>query len=124
MTEPNEILSDKWLRRAQRLNPYYRERLAWALPADWPSDIATAAFALRVAAFQKEGSLTVDGVLGPKTLAALGGGTFAPPAGEFLIVRGEKLPVPFPIVSWEEPGGLSFYGRKGWPSVATHRARA
>ena len=115
MTEPNELLSDKWLRRAQRLNPYYRERLSWSLPADWPPDVASAAFALRVAAFQKEqGSVTVDGVLGPKTLAALGGGTFTPPAGEFLIVRGEKLPVPFPVVTWEEPGGLSFYGRKGW----------
>lgn len=114
MTEPNELLSDKWLRRAQRLNPYYRERLAWSVPADWPSDVATAAFALRVAAFQKDGSLTIDGVLGPKTLAALGGGTFTPPAGEFLIVQGEKLPVPFPVVTWEEPGGLSFYGRRGW----------
>ena len=115
MTEPNELLSDKWLRRAQRLNPYYRERLAWSVPADWPPDAASAEFALRVAAFQKEhGSLTIDGVLGPKTLAGLGGGTFTPPAREFLIVRGEKLLVPFPVVTWEEPGGLSFYGRKGW----------
>jgi hypothetical protein len=92
MTEPNEFLSDKWLRRAQRMNPYCRERLAWSVPADWPSDVASVAFALRTAAFQKEhGRLTVDGVLGPKTLAALGGGTFTPPVGEFLIVRGEKL---------------------------------
>lgn len=115
MTEPNELLSDNWLRRAQHLNPYYRERLAWSLPGDWPPDVASAEFALRVAAFQKEhGSLTVDGVLGPKTLAALGGGTFTPPAGEFLIVRGEKLSVPFPVVTWNEPGGMSFYGKKGW----------
>lgn len=114
MTEPNELLSDKWLRRAQRLNPYYRERLAWSVPADWPPDIATAAFALRVAAFQKEGSLTVDGVLGPKTLEALHGRTWAPPSSEHLIIAGERVPVSFPVVTWDELGGLSFYGQPGW----------
>ncbi len=110
-----DTLSDTWLRRAQQLNPYYRERLGWSVPAGWPSDVASAELALRVAAFQEESrTLTVDGILGPGTLAALQGARFKPPAGEFLIVRGDKLPVPFPVVTWTEPSGMSFYGRGGW----------
>jgi len=109
------LLSDNWLRRAQQLNPYYRDRLGWSLPAGWPSDVASREFALRVAAFQKEhGALTVDGIAGPKTADAIRGASFTPPAGEFLIVRGERIAVPFPVVTWDEPGGMSFHGRGGW----------
>jgi N-acetyl-anhydromuramyl-L-alanine amidase AmpD len=111
----NELLSERWLRRARRLNPFYRERLRWTLPAGWPDDVASAELALRVAAFQNEhGALTVDGILGPKTWEALQGRTFEPPAREQLIVGGERVAVPFPVVTWLEPGGLSFYGQKGW----------
>lgn len=111
----DRLLSDKWRERAQRLNPFYRDRLKWTAPAAWPSDISGADFGERVAAFQREhGSLTVDGVLGPKTLEALRGEAWTPPAGEFLIVAGERVPVPFPVVTWDEPGGLSFYGQPGW----------
>lgn len=114
MTDTN-LLSDTWLRRAQQLNPYYRERLKWPVPSGWPSDVASAEFALRVAAFQKEhGALTVDGIVGPKTADALKGATFTPAAGSFLIAGGQRIPVPFPVVTWDAPSGMSFYGRAGW----------
>lgn len=110
-----ELLSERWLHRAQRLNPFYRERLRWTVPAGWPDDVSSAEFAGRVAAFQHEhGALTVDGILGPKTWEALQGRAFEPPAQEHLIVAGERVAVPFPVVTWLEPAGLSFYGRRGW----------
>lgn len=109
------LLSDNWLRRARSLNPYYKKRLDWSVPAGWPSDVASEAFAERVARFQKEhGTLTADGIAGPMTAAAFKGVTFEPPVGEFLIVAGERVPVAFPVVTWNEPGGMSFYGKGGW----------
>lgn len=108
------LLSDNWLRRARSLNPYYKQRVGWFAPVGWPTDVSGAEFAERVALFQKEQGLTVDGILGPKTAAALKGASFEPPVGEFLIIAGERVPVPFPIVTWDEPGGMSFYGKNGW----------
>lgn len=108
-------LDQKSIRRAQRLNPYYKGRLGWSVPAGWPEDVSSAAFAKRVAELQAEhGGLTVDGILGAKTWAALKGETWEPPTGDHLIVAGEHVPVPFPVVTWDEPGGLSFYGQRGW----------
>ena len=95
MTEPNEPLSDKWLRRAQRLNTYYRERLSWSVPADWPSDVASC----RVCAARRRLS---EGATQrhrrrrsrPKTLAAPVADLHAA-GGRVLIVRGETAgPVP------------------------------
>lgn len=109
------LLSDNWLRRARSLNQYYKERLGWSVPAGWPTDVGSEAFAEGVARFQKEyGTLTVDGIAGPMTAAAFKGATFEPPAGEFLIVAGARVPVAFPVVTWNEPGGMSFYGKPGW----------
>jgi len=114
MTE-KATLSPRWLRRARRLNPYYKERLHWSVPAGWPDDVGGAELVRHVAAFQAEhGGLTVDGILGPKTWEAIQGRTWDPPAREYLIAGGERIPVSFPVVTWLEPGGLSFYGRKGW----------
>jgi hypothetical protein len=108
-------LSPRWLHRAQRLNPYYQKRLGWRVPLGWPSDVASEAFAGHVATFQAEhGGLTVDGILGPKTLAALHGTTWTPPVRDYLIASGKRVSVPFPVVTWDEPGGLSFYGQGGW----------
>ena len=110
-----QLLTSGWLRRAQRLNPYYQQRLGWRVPAGWPSDVGCEAFADRVARFQHEhGQLTVDGALGPKTWAALQGSTWKPPARDHLVIAGKRVPVPFPVVTWEEPGGLSFQGQGGW----------
>ena len=109
------VLSDNWLRRAQRLNPYYQQRLGWSVPDGWPTDVASEDFAESVAFFQKEhGALTVDGIAGPKTAAAFKGLKPKPPDGEFLLVGGQRVAVPFPVVTWEEPNGMSFYGHGGW----------
>jgi N-acetyl-anhydromuramyl-L-alanine amidase AmpD len=109
------LLSDHWLTRARRLNPYYRDRLGWKVPRGWPADVSSAEFALRVAAFQKEqGASTIDGIMGPATWAALKGKVFQPPASDTLIIAGRKVPVSFPVVTWDEPAGMSFYERKGW----------
>ena len=108
-------LSPRWLARAQRLNLHYHERLGWRVPPGWPGDVGAAAFAERVADFQREhGRLTVDGILGPKSLAALQGATWIPPHGGHLIVAGTRVPVSFPVVTWDSPSGLSFYGQGGW----------
>lgn len=110
-----KLLSDKWLRRAQQLNPYYKERLGWSVPDGWPVEVSGEDFAESVAYFQKEHSaLTVDGVVGPLTAAALQGVKARPPEGEFLIIAGERVRVPFPVVTWDEPSGMSFVGRGGW----------
>jgi N-acetyl-anhydromuramyl-L-alanine amidase AmpD len=109
------LLSDKWRKRARKLNPFYKERLGWNTPAGWPSDVGSDDFANRVAAMQKEhGGLTVDGILGPKTLSSMKGTSFVPAAGEYLIIAGKRVQVSFPVVTWEEPSGLSFYGKNGW----------
>lgn len=108
-------LSPRWLRRARRLNPHYKARLHWSVPAGWPDDVAGREFAERVAAFQVEhGALTADGILGPKTWEELQGRTWHPPVREYLIAGGQRIAVPFPVVTWLEPGGLSFYGKRGW----------
>lgn len=108
------LLTDHWLRRAQQLNPYYQARLGWSVPSGWPTDVSSEDFAETVADFQKQGGLTLDGIVGPKTAAAMRGATFTPPAGEFLIVGGKRVPVSFPVVTWDEPNGMSFYGKPGW----------
>ena len=97
----DSLLSDKWRKRARTLNPFYKHRLGWNTPADWPSDVGSDDFANRVAAMQREhGGLTVDGILGPKTLASMKGTSFVPAAGEHLIIAGKRIPVPFPVVTW------------------------
>ena len=96
MTEPNEPLSDKWLRRAQRLNTYYRERLSWSVPADWPSDVASCA-RLRCASppFRRSNAASPSTAFSAQDARGPRWRTFTPPAGEFLIVRGETAgPVP------------------------------
>lgn len=108
-------LSIRWLLRAQRLNPYYRKRLGWRVPPGWPADVGSASFASRVADFQREhGQLTIDGILGPKTHAGLRGGTWQPPYSGHLIVAGTRVPVAFPVVTWENPLGLTFQDEGGW----------
>ena len=87
-----QLLSETWLRRAQRLNPYYQQRLGWSVPEGWPTDVASEDFAESVAFFQKEnGALTVDGIVGPKTAAAFLGIKPRPAEGEFLIVAGQRV---------------------------------
>ena len=111
----DQLLNPRWLLRAQRLNPYYQERLGWCVPAGWPNDVGSEAFAGHVARFQREhGQLTVDGALGPKTWAALQGTAWRPPVQDHLIIAGKRVPVSFPVVTWNEVGGLSFYGQGGW----------
>lgn len=118
-------LQPRTLARAQKLNPYYQKRLGWRLPSAWPTDVASEDFARHVAACQREhGALLVDGVLGPKTWAALRGCTWAPPAQDHLLIAGQRVPVPFPVVTWHEPGGLSFYGAGGWRRRRTPTGQA
>lgn len=74
------LLTASQLNVAQRSNPVYQRQLGWSVPSGWPTTVSSAAFAERVAAYQRQhGGLVVDGMLGPKTLAALSG-TVAPGA--------------------------------------------
>jgi hypothetical protein len=60
--------------------------------------------------------LVADGVPGVKTSAVLRGETWQPPDGdEYLIVGGKRVLVRgIRVVTWQELGGLSFYGQPGW----------
>src|SRR5688500_13797694 len=98
------LLSDRWLARARQLNPYYRERLGWSVPPGFPADVASADFAVRVAAFQKEhGTLTVDGIVGPKTAAALHASADHPDHGPVAPRAGHPGSTPFPPSAREGP---------------------
>lgn len=110
----SSLLSEKWQKRARKLNPFYRDRLGWSVPSGWPADVGGDDFAECVAVMQEEhGALTVDRC-GPKTLASMKGNAFVPPIGEHLIIGGRRVAVPFPVVTWEDPSGLSFYSKGGW----------
>ncbi len=94
------------LRVAQRLNPYYVNRFGhqpWADADSW-----TALFAYRIATVQNGAGLIVDGVFGPKTRASMGTHKMAAPV-DYLLIGGEKVRVPFPVVDWRDKGGMSFY---------------
>ncbi|ACY14106.1 hypothetical protein Hoch_1554 [Haliangium ochraceum DSM 14365] len=97
------------------MNPHYQARLGWRVPHGWPTDVGAGNFAIHVAHFQREhGRLTVDGILGPKTWAAVQGCTWCPPTQDALIIGNKRVPVPFPVVTWERPDGLSFHDQGGW----------
>lgn len=72
-------------------------------------DPESADFAAAVGRWQRKHALHIDGILGPKTTAALEGRQWQSPKGEnHLIVQGKKVPTPFPVVHWTHPEGLSF----------------
>lgn len=114
------ILDRKAVRKARRLNPYYAKRLGWLGWPNlhgWPSDVSSAAFARRVADFQDDrGQLVIDGIIGPKTWAAIKGKgkVWEPPTRNYLIVAENYKSVSFPVVTWDEFGGMSFKGQAGW----------
>ncbi len=78
--EVEPLLDARQLTRAQRLNPRGQERRGWQ-PEQLDAaglEVASTAFALRIAHFQRERGLVVDGIVGPETLGAAG---VAPAAG-------------------------------------------
>lgn len=105
------LLNPTWLKRAQALNPVFQSKLGWQIPIGWPNDTSSPAFAQAVADFQENMSLVPDGVVGPKTASALGAGRAqAPNPVDYLVVNGQQIKVDFPVVHWDDPLGLSFYG--------------
>ena len=58
--------------------------------------------------------LRVDGILGPRTWAYMNQRVWQPPVSNCLIVNGEAVEVPFGVVTFEEPEGMSFYGQPNW----------
>lgn len=91
---------------AMRLNPYFHRKL---LVQDRSlGDPSTPGYAFAVAEIQSSLDLHVDGVLGPKTHAMMSGAKMAGVV-DYLTVDGKRVGVPFPVVDWTEPGGMSFY---------------
>jgi hypothetical protein len=72
-------------------------------------DAGSADLALAIAQWQRDRALYIDGILGPKTLAAIEGRKWQAPNGEYyVIVGGLKVATEFPVVNWTQQGGISF----------------
>jgi hypothetical protein len=72
-------------------------------------DAASVDLAVAVARWQRGRALYIDGILGPKTLAAIEGRKWQSPKGEYyVIVGGSKVATEFPVVNWMQEGGISF----------------
>lgn len=97
------------MEKAVACNLFYLESGS-GFPAPFDSyKTASEELVTAVAQWQEKHSLYVDGILGPKTSAALAGCEWTPPTGEnFLVVGGKRIPTSFPVVNWMQPGGLSF----------------
>ncbi len=109
------LLSEASVARARRVNPYYQRRLGW--PSRPPErDSTSVGFAYHIARLQRAArTLWVDGVLGPKTWAFMQSKKpWVPRGARHLLVAGEPLDVPFEVVTFEQPEGLSFYGQGGF----------
>jgi hypothetical protein len=104
------LLNALMVSRAQKANQYYEKRLKWPLPDEF-RDAASPQLAQWVANKQREsGQLRVNGILGPKTWSYLQTGEkWRPPLCDYIIVAGEKIPTPLPLVSFDHPEGISFY---------------
>jgi hypothetical protein len=74
-------LSDRQLRRARRKNPVWIERLKVSAHIFGTGEVDSSAFALDVAAHQQRLGLAVDGIAGPKTVAAVTGEVTAARSG-------------------------------------------
>ena len=76
-------LTDRQLQKARRRNPYWQQRLGFRPASFGGGDVASGELADNVAARQAELGLAVDGIAGPKTVAAVeGGGTKAKAGAE------------------------------------------
>ena len=109
------LLTEASVARARRVNPYYQRRLGW--PSRPPErDSTSVGFAYHIARLQRAArTLWVDGVLGPKTWAFMQGKKPWVPHGQrHLLVDGEPFEVPFEVITFEQPEGLSFYGQGGF----------
>lgn len=67
------LLDDRRLRRARRRNPHWVQKLNVSSQVLSTADVDTNAFALDVAEKQLARGLEVDGVAGPRTVAAIAG---------------------------------------------------
>lgn len=111
-------LTSEQLEKACRLNR------VWSGKIDWPTapefigagllPIAGPEFAAAVAAFQAAHGLYPDGILGPKTAAAIRGTTWQPPVGTDTFIKdGARITVPgVKILDFKETG-LRFGGNSG-----------
>ncbi|MBE7453853.1 MAG: hypothetical protein HS111_34785 [Kofleriaceae bacterium] len=74
-------LTERQLRRARRKNPAWIERLKVSAQIFGTAEVESSAFALDVAAHQQRLGLAVDGIAGPKTVAAVAAEVTAVRAG-------------------------------------------
>ena len=108
------LLTNEQMQRAQWLNLYYHRRLRWQLPEGFPPHYASQAFAESVAKAQQQANLTVDGILGPQTWAVIQKRASAPATSYHLIVNGQQVAVPFPVITFDQPEGMSFHDQPSW----------
>jgi hypothetical protein len=104
------VLNEQQIDKAKVCNLFYSRYLTETTPPFVKKLIPDSSdFALAIAKWQENHSLLVDGILGPKSLAALQGEQWRSPVGRnYIIVAGEEVPTTFPVVNWMQRGGLSF----------------
>lgn len=104
------VFSSARIEKAKACNLFYLNSSGTRFPAPFHSyEASSEELAIVVAQWQEKHSLFVDGIIGPKTSAALAGHEWTSPQGEnYLIVGGKKIPTPFPVVNWTQNEGLSF----------------
>lgn len=103
-------LTEDMAEKAKVCNLYYSKLGGKGFPAPFGSYQSNSEeLALAVAQWQEKNKLHVDGIIGPKTSAALNGQDWQSANGDYyLIVAGKKIPTPFPVVNWMQEDGLSF----------------
>lgn len=74
-------LSDRQIRRARRKNPTWIARLKVSAQIFSNAEVDSSAFAVDVAAHQAKHGLAIDGIAGPKTVAAVAAAVTASRAG-------------------------------------------
>lgn len=104
-------LTDRQIRKAQRKNPRWVAKTKVSAQIFSNADVDSAAFALDVAEKQAANGLVVDGIAGPKTVAAIAGQVAAarsvPPRGAHR--ASAEAAGPRDVVDFDDGTGDDFY---------------
>ena len=96
-------LGKRLIQRAITMNPIYQRKIGFSY-----NNVDTPEFANETAEFQKRAGLLVDGIMGYDTYE-LKHGVKLLTAVDYIVLGGQRVPVTFPVVSFNEDHGFGFY---------------